>query len=40
MVYSRILMIGLPVLAFIKGWMAISAWYNPTSWEAYSLIPS
>ncbi|MFP3251707.1 MAG: NrfD/PsrC family molybdoenzyme membrane anchor subunit [Thermoproteus sp.] len=38
--YSRILMIGLPVLAFIKGWMAISAWYNPASWEAYSLILS
>lgn len=38
--YSRILMIGLPVLAFIKGWMVISAWYNPASWEAYKLMTS
>jgi len=38
--YSRILMIGLPVLAFIKGWMVINAWYNPASWEAYRLITS
>jgi Ni/Fe-hydrogenase subunit HybB-like protein len=33
-------MIGLPVLAFIKGWMVINAWYNPASWEAYRLITS
>lgn len=38
--YSRVLMIGLPVLAFVKGWMIINAWYNPASWEAYRLILS
>ncbi|MEL9990217.1 MAG: NrfD/PsrC family molybdoenzyme membrane anchor subunit [Thermoproteus sp.] len=38
--YGRILMIGLPVLAFIKGWMVINSWYNPASWEAYRLITS
>jgi hypothetical protein len=38
--YGRIPMIGLPVLAFIKGWMVINCWYNPASWEAYRLITS
>ncbi|CCC80750.1 NrfD/PsrC family molybdoenzyme membrane anchor subunit [Thermoproteus tenax] len=36
--YARILMITIPVLAFIKGWMIINAWYNPASWQAYRLI--
>lgn len=38
--YARILMIAIPVLAFIKGWMIISAWYNPAAWQAYRLILS
>ncbi|MGC9170265.1 MAG: NrfD/PsrC family molybdoenzyme membrane anchor subunit, partial [Thermoproteus sp.] len=38
--YGRVLMIALPVLAFIKGWMVISSWYNPAAWEGYKLIVS
>ncbi|AEA12685.1 hypothetical protein TUZN_1206 [Thermoproteus uzoniensis 768-20] len=38
--YGRMLMIALPVLAFIKGWMVISSWYNPAAWEGYKLIVS
>lgn len=38
--YSRILMISLPILAFVKGWMVINSYYNPASWEAYREIVS
>jgi len=36
--YGRIIMIVIPVLAFIKGWMIINATYNPATWEAYKLL--
>ncbi|WP_237179374.1 NrfD/PsrC family molybdoenzyme membrane anchor subunit [Pyrobaculum ferrireducens] len=38
--YSRILMISLPILAFIKGWMVINSYYSPASWEAYREVVS